>query len=231
QAAGLECLRVLRIAVHPAVQRRGLGSRVLDEVATHARARGLDYLGTSFSASAELLSFWRGACYRAVRVGARREPSSGAHAVLMLKGLSAAGVDLVAAARRRFHRDFPHRLSDGLADLETDLVVALLQDVPSGFGAGDADDLRELEGFALHWRGYEAAAGALWRFSLGELSQPRLAGMLSPRETQMLVARVLQKQSWAAVARAGELPGRSAVLAELRQAIARLLKDRARADR
>ncbi|MEN8176474.1 MAG: GNAT family N-acetyltransferase, partial [Pseudomonadota bacterium] len=225
QAAGLECLRVLRIAVHPAVQRRGLGSRVLDEVAAHARAQGLDYLGTSFSASAELLSFWQGAGYRAVRVGARREPSSGAHAVLMLKGLSAAGVVMVAAARRRFHGDFPHRLSDGLAGLETDLVVALVQDAQLEFEAGDADDLRELEGFALHRRGYEAAVGALWRFSLGALSQPRMAGMLSPRETQVLVARVLQKQPWRIVAKSAGLSGRSAVLASLRQAIARLLKD------
>ena len=55
------------IAIHPELHRHGLGSLLLGRLEEHYRQAGIDYLGSAFSASADLLPFWRKAGLEVLR--------------------------------------------------------------------------------------------------------------------------------------------------------------------
>lgn len=204
--------RIMRIAVHPALQRRGLGSRLLQALHEQARREGLDYLGTSFGATPGLLDFWRANGFQPVRIGLRRGASSASRSVILLRPLNPRGTELMEAARSRFSRQLPQLLGEPLADLEGPIATRLLTGIeaPARF---DPMDWRDLLGFAFARRGYENSLGPIQALSLQALSE----GLpVEPRKAGMLVMKVLQHRDWGDCARSFGLPGRAGVEGELR---------------
>lgn len=59
EAPRMTFLRVIRIAVHPAVRRRCIGRHLLAGIERYALSAGMDCLGASFGATADLLQFWQ----------------------------------------------------------------------------------------------------------------------------------------------------------------------------
>ncbi len=78
--------RVVRIAVHTQWQSRGLGSRLLQAVMADQRVRGVHSIGSSFSATPEVLAFWQKNGFELLRLGHKRQASSAAPAALVLHG-------------------------------------------------------------------------------------------------------------------------------------------------
>ncbi len=221
-AAALHCARIMRIAVHPAVQRRGLGRRLLHHIRRDARQRGVDLLGASFGATAGLLQFWRNEYLLPVRVGFRRGHASGEYSVMVLCALSAAGEPVQHAARLRLLADLPHWLGDPLRELDGGVAAALLiSETPDDAYAPPPDQRAMLEGFANGARSYEDSLGPLWRFVVHALTDP--ATDLPEAQRRLLIARVLQKRSWARVAVLCGESGRAGVLARLREVVGGLL--------
>lgn len=212
--------RVMRIAVHPAAQRRGLGRALLDHLALRARTLGLDYLGASFGATPELLGFWRACGHRPVRVGMRREASSGEHSVMMLRPLSDAGQALFAAARERFLHHLPEQLAEPLDDVEAPLASALL---PHGghrkTAPMQAADWGELIAFAYGRRGYEVTLSAIRTLVLNVLGEPRNGALIDAEARALLITKVIQRRPWAEVVDACGLSGKAAAVAALRRAL------------
>ena len=224
QAPRLRGRRVMRIAVHPAARRRGLGARLLGAILQAARRDGLDYVGASFGATPGLMRFWDGSGYLPVRLGINRGTATGEHSVLVMRPLSQAGQALFEAARQRFRTELPHLLCEPLRDLEPGLA-ALLLGLAGGAAASDLDarDRRDLESFAYGLRGYEVNLLPLWKLACAALANPAAAELLRPEHRQLLVAKVLQKRSWGEVAVLLGLSGRAAVLQSLRAAVQSLL--------
>ncbi len=220
-APSLKGLRIVRLAIHPAVQRRGLGSLLLERVFAYAREAGYDYLGTSFGVSEALFDFWSRNRLAPVRLGLRTGTSSGDHSVLMIAPLTRQGAAMAEQAGRRFARQLPTLLGDPLSDLEAGIGCRLL----AGSGAGDAltldqDDWSDLAGFAFAHRGYETSLPAIEKLGLkgvcdGELNRP---------ERELLVWRVVQKRPWDACARLSGLSGRAALEQHLRAIMAHLFR-------
>ena len=213
-AAGLSAIRVLRIAVHPAVQRQGLGSQMLDQLVAQGAARGFAYAGGSFGADPGLVHFWRRAGFEPVRISARANAASGAHSVLMLCGMSVDGAGVVHRARRAFARDWPVAFGDGLNGLDPDLALELCRGADPGIGL-DADERSALAAFAHGRRIVEAVAGPLWRFAASELA----AASLSSTAARLLLVRVIQRGDWTACARRLGLSGRAELVERLRAAV------------
>ncbi|MCO6413968.1 MAG: tRNA(Met) cytidine acetyltransferase [Thiogranum sp.] len=222
-APRLRCARVLRIAVHPVLQRRGLGTRMIEHVTACAREQGYDYVGSSFGATPELLEFWSKRDWLPVRAGFRRGASSGCHSVLVLKPLSAAGAALAERARERYFAQFPHQLSDSLQDLEPALVVRLMQDGAVALIKPDEADWSDARAIGFERRLPETCIGSLWRIVCFALRNPRCVAALEDRETGVLVARVLQRRSWQECAALIGVPGRTQALSVLRSAVAGLI--------
>lgn len=223
-AARLAGVRVMRIAVHPAVQGRGLGSALLTAALTRARELGADYLGTSFGATVPLLQFWRGAGLVPAWLSTRRDAASGEHSALMLRGLSPAGEDLAQSAVARFAQDFPTAMADPLRGLEPELADALLA------AAAGTDtrrppprDLEDLVAFAHAGRALEAVIGPAWRTATLALLDPHARDGLDADARRLLIVRLLQHRDWAETARLLGLTGRAEVVAALRAAFVPIL--------
>ncbi len=147
-APGQRWARIVRLAVHPALQGRGLGRRLLQEIEAQARAAGLDLLGSSFGATSDLLRFWAACGLHPVHLGTSRNAASGVHAAVVLRPLSPSGEDLARRASARFRRRFPLLLAGPFRHLEPGLVADLLRlsctawDAPSTY-AGQASAIAE----------------------------------------------------------------------------------------
>lgn len=223
EAASLRCARVMRIAVHPAVQRRGLGRRLLQFIRADAINQGFHLLGASFGATTELLAFWRNENLLPVRVGFRRGHASGEYSVMVLAPLQEAGEEVCRAARKRLLADLPHWLSDPLRELNTDVAAALFMESDDDkVVALEAADEQMLQSFAAGARSYEDVMAPVWRLLIMILKDPDY--QLSNHDCSLLITKVVQKRSWTEVARLCGLAGRAEVIAELRQAVRKLLE-------
>jgi tRNA(Met) cytidine acetyltransferase len=219
----LRCGRIMRVTVHPALQRRGLGSRLIGEITARLKDARYDYVGTSFGASAALLEFWSRLGWLPVRLSIQKSASSGGHSAVFLHALGAPGSALLARARERFFAQFPHQLSDSLCGLESGLVTALLRaggDYAPAPGEADRHDLRA---FAFEQRLTEVSIGSLWRLALHELMHGRAEVCLTEAELAILIMRVLQKRPWPVCAQSLGFSGRKQALQCLRHAVAKLI--------
>lgn len=215
--AGQRTARVMRIAVHPARQRRGIGRRLLAAVAEQARAQGMDWWGASFAADPDSLAFWQAAGCAALRLGLRRDAASGCHSAILVAPLSAVAQGCFAALRARFTDHLAHGLAGPWRLLEPAVAAALLRrDRPTA--PLDDRDLAELGAFATGRRELAASELALWRLACGRFAQQQgLAGDVAA-DWPLLVRRVLQRWPDAEVVAEAGLAGRR----ELHQRLRRL---------
>ncbi len=221
-SAGFEdapCLigdRLVRIAVHPDLQRQGFGRALLGFIVGQSSA---DYVSCSFGATAGLLKFWKQAGFSPATLGVKRDASSGAHSAVLLKGKSAKGKQLCQQAGDRFIKQFPHMLSDTLRDLETDVVCQLMRADTSVVLS--QSQKKELKAFAEQQRSYESSLYSLWLLAC---SRP-VFKKLTVLERDILLMKVLQKHSWQSISQRlqPKITGKKQGLLILRAAIKKCL--------
>lgn len=223
-AVTLDCLRIVRIAVHPALQRRGIGSRLLAAIVEGGGA--VEYLGASFAMDPAVLAFWRRAGFVPLHLGVRANPSSGVHAVAVGLGRGAAGKRLIAGQRRFFVDNFLCQLGDVFSSLDADTVVALLAGA-GGEGPLSAREQAQVEAVAWGERGYESTMLAVRKTLLRAFREAGGYAGLTEVERRLLVGRVLQNQGWEALTATTGCRGRRETIGRFRQALRKLLADAA----
>lgn len=230
-AGGQRCARVMRIAVHPAVQGRGLGRGLLQYIKAEAKKQGADLVGASFGATAPLLRFWRAEGLWPVRVGFRRDHASGEHSVMVLSALSPAGASVLGAAREGLRADLPLTVADALSDLDPAVVALLLQDRPGESDhQGPSDrDCDAVRAFVEGERSYEDCLASLWRYTVWALRAPA-AALPDPQQT-ILIRRLLQHHSWTQLAHSSGLAGKAALKGVLQSALRQLLSSTIKEDK
>lgn len=181
--------RILRIAVHPAIQQRGYGTFLLEQIDKHSQA---DYLSSSFGATPEVLDFWKKAGYQSVYLGIKRDASSGTHSAIVLKAINEKGEAILEKAENTFRRNFPHLLSDPLKNLEPHIAFKLLKS-PKEMYEFSTDEIKQLKAFAHASRGYENSLALIWKLVL---NHPSENSRLKPFEHALLITKVMQKNSW-----------------------------------
>lgn len=234
QAPQLTALRIMRIAVHPACQRRGLGTQLVQALMDFAAQQRIDYVGSLFGASDGLLQFWYASQFLPIRVSFRRGTSSDAHAVLVMRPCSPAARTLACTARERFLKRVFLELADPLRMLEPRLVVALLAttdecancDTQSLLQLSE-DEWADVVCYACGNKSYEASMYALWRFACGALRYERLVDRLDHAQLTVLVMRVLQRHAWQECALRVAVPGRAQVDQLLRKGFRAILQKHA----
>lgn len=212
--------RVMRIAIHPELHRHGLGSLLLGQLEAYYRQAGLDYLGSAFSASADLLPFWRKAGLVALRIGLQRDAASGSHAALLLKALKAEHEPELALWRRRFVAQLPTLLAGEMKGLDPELVWQCVQGSEPVSGEPDAFVCDELACFAHHHKPFELCQPSLQHWLAGNID--RLAP-LTADERHLLIAAIWQYADWTRLAGRLQLAGKPALIKALRALLARLL--------
>ena len=195
-------VRVLRIATHHAVRSRGLGSRLLDEVASEMGRGGpwagrgeVDYLGVGYGATPDLLRFWRENGFRSVHLSTTRNDRSGEHSALMVRPLTDTGHALHDRSARFLVRRLPSVLADALDDADPDVVRGVLAatDAPVPLDITDRE-WRVVASAAFGPGMYDAAPRPFRALAMRALSEG--AGGLDADAERLLVRKVLQAREW-----------------------------------
>jgi len=100
EAPRLRCARVLRIAVLPELQRRGLGRRLVAGIRDALATEGVDLFGVAFGASEGLVRFWQVAGMQPLRLGRRAHAATALTSLLAAQALTPAGARVLAQALR-----------------------------------------------------------------------------------------------------------------------------------
>ncbi|WP_062270449.1 tRNA(Met) cytidine acetyltransferase TmcA [Endozoicomonas arenosclerae] len=216
-------LRVIRIAVHPALQSRGVGSLLLERLEKEATSRGLDYLGSSFGATPELTEFWGKSGFIPVRGGVTREASSGCHSLMVLKPLTSEFSALAQEMSVRFVSGFLQQLPGVFKEMEPDLVRVLLRFAGSSFQVDlERRDVMDLESFVSSDRQYESCQSAIRSLLLSNMTQGYSDNTDSTDSVEAfntLVAKVLQGKDWSELARANGLTGKKQAVQWLKNCV------------
>lgn len=213
--------RIMRIVVHPDLVKQGLGSALINRVAVHYEKEGLDFIGASFAASPELISFWRKNNFLPVRMGVKRDSASGSHSVIMLKALSEGSMPLAQEMCGVFAEHFPRQLADIYRDLEPALVKELLSE-DLRFKLSDVD-VKRLTDFAQGYLNYDVVSVPLWHLicaTLGKCGQADVTDQM----LNIAVRYTLQKYGWQPVVAGESLPDKAALMETLRNLTLQLIK-------
>ena len=222
-AASLQAERIVRIAVHSDCQRQGLASQLIQFI-IQTRSADCDYIGVSFAASVEMIQFWQKQGFYAVRLGLKRDASSGAHSLIKLRALSTQGEQLLQCARQRFQASLPHLLSEPLADLAIPIICPLLVTKSHVSMQLSAWQWEELNAFSHTHRGYELCISSLWQWLIQWIKQP-VFSQLSPQQQGILIGKILQKKSWRQITVDYNFTGKKAAIAYLKLTVKHCLKD------
>ena len=198
--------RVVRIATHPEVQGRGIGSFLLERLYEESIERGHDWLGSGFGVNERLQRFWAKNGFLFLHLSPDRNPVSGEYTTLVLKPISERARKAALAASREFRWKLLHSLYDTYRDLEIDIAIALLEQEPPGidpeYRPRDTPIFRDrLWVYNYGPMTYEAANDLILELARTYwLHPPEKRPELNEFERRILVAKVLQGRPWEEVA-------------------------------
>ncbi|MEJ2622140.1 MAG: GNAT family N-acetyltransferase [Candidatus Thiodiazotropha sp.] len=219
-ASTLKGLRIMRIAVHPNLQNRGIGQQLLKVIRAYATDQAYDYLGVSFGAETKLIRFWQANGLKAVRIGVHPGASSSQQSVMHIQALSSAGESMLKQARTSYARQLPALLTEPLSQLPTEILIPLFKEIE----APPLSNLTEQEwldaiAYAFGNRGYHYTQGTLQTLTIKALVDE----VLDAVEKKLLIKRVLQKQTWKDCAVALDLPGRKTAELQMRKTLQKVI--------
>ena len=222
-AGTLRYRRLVRIVVHPELQRRRLGTELLERVFDDCAEGNIDLLGASFGAEIGLIEYWHQAGFRAVRLGSQRDDVGGCHSMMMMKASSKKGAEVLAKLCGRFQVQWPVLLSTQFKGLDTFLVLKI-----SNLEGMKAElipdwDWQDVTSFAHSLRTYESCQISLIKFAGTILYNTAMLAALSSRQQQLLVLLLIQQQPLVNVVHKLSYTGKKELLLALREAISLLI--------
>ncbi|MET1123633.1 MAG: tRNA(Met) cytidine acetyltransferase TmcA [Archaeoglobaceae archaeon] len=196
--------RVVRIATHPDVMGKGIGSFALAKIVEWSYAKGLDWVGSGFGVSPELLRFWTRNGFTPIHITPQRNEVSGEHSVIVLKALKPIVEDMLAELNAEFTRRLIEYLADELRDLETETAVGLLdcilKDVDCDAPRFGSVERRRMSKY-LHGMSLYEYTSDLIRPLVRYFFMKKERAELDWEEKYALVAKCLQLKDW------NEIPG------------------------
>lgn len=214
-------MRIVRIATHPSVMRKGIGSWALNRIVEIVKEENMDWVGSGFGVSPELLRFWLRNNFIPVHITPQRNEISGEHTVIVLKPLKMHVEEKVDLINADFTRRLIEYLADELRDLETETAIGLLKslrrdlemDLPN-FGRVERRRMKKyFQGQSL----YEYVSDLI-RPLVRYYYSKREKVDLDEREEYVLVGKCLQLKSWR------ELGGNFKVYKTLLKAVQKIWK-------
>lgn len=204
-AATLHYARVMRIAVHPECQQQGIGTELLEFIIEQEKKSACDAIGTSFGMNSALLNFWAGTGFETVRIGFRKEQTSGEHAAVMLLALSEKGEKVKSEALERFAGQMDFWFEDLLKTLPEEIKERFSSEFTKPVKLSRLD-IKDLNSFILYSRNYELSIGALNKLVM--IKQSEIAEEKFPDNyRKILNMKVINKASWKDIVQALGLSG------------------------
>ena len=230
QAADFTYWRVLRVAVDPQWQRGGIGRELIDAIAEQARHQQVDFLGSSFAATADVVQFWSACGCVPVHLGNRRDTCSGSYSVVVVLALSAVAMECFVAWRKRFVEQCSQQLLTTYGELEPLLVASLLRAADgSDFSISNESVLNEFDWQDIHAfaAGHRQLAGC--RLALRKLLLQALVGAKTPSASPqqcLLIQCLLQNQPVSRLVAQAGCDGKKALMGLLQTGVASLINNK-----
>ncbi|MDK2854523.1 MAG: tRNA(Met) cytidine acetyltransferase [Thermococcaceae archaeon] len=198
--ARLKGYRVVRIATHPDAMDMGLGSKALELLIQEADREGLDWVGSGFGASEELIRFWIRNGFAVVHLSPSRNPVSGEYTAIVIKPISKKAREIV----RKANDEFRIRLTEWLGDTHRDLepeIARWLFETPFGESVNYPITLtdvqkKRLEMFVGKILTYDTVLDAVKPIVKLYFLDGWMKPYLDERQIHLLIYRVLQAHTW-----------------------------------
>ncbi len=200
--AGKKGWRIVRIATHPDVQGRGIGSWALNRVAEEAVEEGLDWVAAGFGVNDQLLRFWVKNDYYPVHISPDRNPVSGEYTLLVVKPLNDETMEIIRKANVEFRVKLAEALPINYRDMELPVARLLLDYGYPLIKSMDKSILTpvQLDRLWVYCMGpmtFEAAADIMHRLArIYWLTSNEGRPGLKPGEELLLLGRALQGRDW-----------------------------------
>lgn len=204
--------RIIRIATHPELQRKGLGSQLINEIEAWSKSNNIDFICTSYGYTAELYQFWLVAGMETARVGLKQEASTGEYSVLMLKPLKPENFDFYQQIVDRFKQMWSVEADFKLRDMAIDIPIEAV------IGPLDDQDFADLQAFSEHFRALNTCLLAMVKFVYTTKRQPDIsipALILDKNSAQYTDKQLIDKYNFT---------GEKALIAKLRELWRELLQ-------
>jgi tRNA(Met) cytidine acetyltransferase len=202
--AFLKGIRIVRIATHPDLMGRGIGSYALDKVVKYAKEEGLDWIGSSFGATYELLSFWIKNGFFPIYLSPNRNPVSGEYSVIVIKPLTKTARKFVRKIRILFKKGLLDTLIDPHYSLDVKLAYQLLSEDPWSIDVKPKMDVykrMKLRSYVFGGLTFSAAYDAIIPIVKNHFLRSIEHRIEVPKKYEYaLISRVLQGKSWGSVA-------------------------------
>ena len=195
QAFDYNYLRIMRIAVHPQIQQRGIGLHFLAKIQQLATEQGDDFVGASFGVNAELLSFWFKAGFTMARIGFTKDKASGEHSALVITGKNKNAEQRQQQFKDDFYRSFDYLLLEEYKTLSSKLVHLLLRNNVKEFLTKlSIADIESVNAYAQGERLYSSCAYSLYQWLKHDLlTHDKHCSAEIIQQSLVLIARLIQK--------------------------------------
>lgn len=158
QAGQYSYNRVIRIATHPELQSKGVGSKLLAELEHWTTQENVDFLCTSFGYDNRLVKFWQRAGLKPARFGLKQDASTGEFSILMFKPLKPQVTDFFKSVVTRFSQSWHVEQRFKLRGLD-------IKDFDAELSLNfEPQDKLDLTVFSEHFRGLNTCLLAMVRF-------------------------------------------------------------------
>lgn len=216
QAFDFSYFRIMRIAVHPQCQQRGIGSFLLNKIESYAIQNKIDFIGASFGANEQLLKFWLLGDYQLARIGFSQDASSGEHSALVLKSLNKETAPVLKDIQYQFYRTFDYLLVDEYKHLSNSMVWLILHACPAIYLPKlSLVDINNINAFTNKERLFSSCVYSLHLWLLHHMTREFHLDVLP------LISRVFKKNSIEDVCKQYQLSGKKS----LNQLMINYLKD------
>ncbi|MCX4029914.1 tRNA(Met) cytidine acetyltransferase [Endozoicomonas sp. SM1973] len=196
QVARLRCVRIIRIAVHPAIQGQGVGRQLIDHIYHEVKAEQ-DYLAVAYGVTLQLQGFWQSLGFLPLRLGITREVSSGCYALIMAKPVSVEATKQVLEMSSRFHHHFISQLAELWPGLDDKIVTAILSSHQQNNIELSEQDQQDVYAFGFGNRQYETCIVPLRNWLQVQIQQhPKQWLQLTESEQHLWIKKVMQQYSW-----------------------------------
>ena len=119
--------RIVRIATHPNLQGRGLGSLALEKLVIKARDENVEWIGASFGASPRLLNFWLKNKFYPANMSPIINPKTGEYSIIVIRPLTKRARDMISEANKQLKIRLLRELRNSYWELETETAHMVLK--------------------------------------------------------------------------------------------------------
>lgn len=192
--------RVVRIAVLPEYQGKGIGSNLLSEIKKEAEKEGLDWIGSSFVMDYKVLNFWVKNGFYPVYLASRKNEGLNGYSVIVLYSFNEETKRIVDQLSFKLKTKILKTAHQVYFNVSPITLAKLLASIPAHKKVEDLDSyyIEKIKAFLEGILPYNSVADAIYILTEKYFWERPIN--LDVIEEATLVGRVLQGKSWSHIA-------------------------------